>query len=88
MLYYLLKTLKGGVRKKFPLDKFIIKLIITKSNICEYYIYDELSNYETNKKIYHDKNILTNKDYSGFESFLDDLMKKKKIIGKAYQKKK
>ena len=82
-----IEDIKRRSKEKFPLDKFIIKLIITKSNICQYYIYDESPNPETNKKIYYDKNILTNKDHSGFASFLDDLMKKK-IIGKAYQKKK
>lgn len=73
----LILDIKERFEEKIPKDnKFAIKLNIKESNICEYYIFDELSDFEKNVKIYQDKNILTNKDYSALEMLLDDYIKK------------
>ena len=75
-LILFIEEIKRRCKQRLPKDRFIIKLNIRESSICEYYILGELSDFDANKNIYQDENILTNKDYSGFELFLDNIMKK------------
>ena len=75
-LILFIEEIKKKAKHKFPKDKFTIKLNIKECNICEYYIFDELYDLKNKKIIYKDNNILKNKDFSGFELFLDNIIKK------------
>ena len=78
-------SIKDMAEDKFRKDKLSIKLNIIYSNICEYYLLDETSDFKINNKIYQDKNILTilnqakypfyKLNYPGFELFLDNIEK-------------
>ena len=75
-LILFIEEIKKKSKYKFPKDKFIIKLNIKNCDICEYDIFDELYDLKNKNIIYQDQNILKHKDYSGFELFLDNIIKK------------
>ena len=75
-LILFIEEIKKRAKYKFPKDKFAIKVNIKKCNICEYYIFDELYDLKNKNITYQDQNILKNKDYSGLELFLDNIIKK------------
>ena len=87
LILFIIK-IENMAKCKFPKDKLSIKLNIIDSNICEYYLLDETSDFKINNKIYQDKNILTNLNkneypfykynFPGFELFLDNIKKIKK----------